>query len=167
VTVTLEEAHAGTSRMVDVPGDPFSGSPGKRLEVLIPAGVKTGSRVHIGPQATGGAVDLNLDVTVAPHATFERKGDDLHTVVEVPLADLVLGGEVEVPTIGGKRVALKVPPETQNARVFRLKGKGMPKQGQPSSHGDELVEVRAVIPQHLTPEQRQFFEKLRAAGAGR
>ena len=163
VTVTLEEAYSGTARVVEVPGDPFSGAPGKRLEVKIPAGVRTGSRVHIGTQATGGAVDLFLDVTVGQHRAFERKGEDLHTTVDVPLADLVLGGEVEVPLITGKKVALKVPPDTQNGKVFRLKGKGMPKQGATSTYGDELVELRAVLPQHLTPEQRQLFEELRAA----
>ena len=111
-------------------------------------------------------MDLFLDVTVAEHRTFERKGDDLHSTVDVPLADLVLGGEVEVPMITGKKAALKVPPETQNGKVFRLKGKGMPKQGTPSTYGDQLVEVRAVLPQHLTPEQRELFEQLRAT-AGR
>ena len=167
ITVTLEEAYAGATRMVQTPPDPFSGGPGRRLEVKIPAGVQSGSRVHIGaPSPNGPPLDLYLAVTVAPHAAFERKGNDLLTSVSVPLVDAVLGGEVEVPTITGAKVALKLPPETQNGRVFRLKGKGMPKgRGAGSSgHGDLLATVKVVLPDDLSDEQRSVFEQLRELG---
>ncbi|MCH8199789.1 MAG: DnaJ domain-containing protein [Chloroflexi bacterium] len=165
ITITLEEAYAGAKRMVQTASDPFSGEAGRRLEVTIPAGVASGSRVHIGAPAPGGApLDIYLSVTVAPHPRFERKGNDLLTQVSVPLADAVLGGEVEVSTITGAKVALKLPPETQNGRVFRLRGKGMPK-GKSGGHGDLLAMVKVVLPTNLSDEQRELFERLREQGA--
>jgi DnaJ-class molecular chaperone len=169
VTVTLEEAYGGAKRMIEAPADPFSGAPSRRLEVTIPAGVSSGSRVHVGaPDGAGGSLDLYLKITIARHRTFERKGDDLLVTVEVPLVDAVLGGEAEVPTITVKKVALKVPPETPNGKVFRLKGKGMPrKHGGSGSHGDLLVTVKAELPSNLDDEQRRLFERLRELdGAG-
>ncbi|MEE8518981.1 MAG: J domain-containing protein [Dehalococcoidia bacterium] len=160
VTITLEEAYSGTSRMVQTQPDPFSGRPGKRLEVSIPPGVRSKSKVHIDAGEAG--LDLYLQVTVSPHKRFERNGDDLSVVIDVPLVDAVLGGEVEVPTITGKKVALKVPPETQNGRVLRLKGKGMPrKRGASTGHGDLLATVKVVLPSDLSDEQRELFERLR------
>ena len=164
VTVTLEEAYAGATRMVAVPGDPFTGAASRKLEVTIPAGVHAGSRVHVGaPDEAGRSLDMYLKVSIANHRTFEWKGDDLLFSVDVPLEDLVLGGEAEVPTITGKRVALTIPAETQNGKVFRLKGKGMPRKRGASSgaHGDQLVAVRAVLPKDLGEEQRELFERLR------
>ncbi len=161
ITVTMEEAYAGAKRMVQTASDPFSGEAGRRLEVTIPAGVASGSRVHVGAQAQGGApLDRYLSVTVAPQSRFERTGNDLLTQVSVPLADAVLGGEVEVGTITGSKVALKLPPETQNGRVFRLRGKGMPK-GRGGGHGDLLASVKVVLPTGLSDEQRELFEQLR------
>ena len=74
--------------------------------------------------------------------------------------DAVLGGEIEAPVITGKSVVLKIPPETQNGRVFRLRGKGMPKR-RGSGYGDQLVTVRVVLPSGLTDEERALFERLR------
>ena len=166
VTVTLEEAYAGAKRMVRLPEDPMRGTAGRRLEVSIPAGVRSGSKVHVGaPKGADGGLDLYLKIKVSPHGVFEWKGDDLLMTVSVPLVDLVLGGEVEVPTITGSKVALKVPVETQNGKVFRLKGKGMPRRGaKGAAHGDELVTVKAVLPDRLSDEERQLFEQLRETG---
>ena len=167
VTVTLGEAYAGATRLVQIPPDPRSGEPGRRLEVTIPAGVQSGSRVHVGrAEADRSPVDLYLSITVSPHPAFERRGDDLLTTVGVRLVDAVLGGEVEVPTITGTKVALRVPPETQNSRVFRLKGKGMPKKRgtDGATHGDLLATVRVVLPAGLSEEQRTLFQRLRELG---
>jgi len=150
VEVTLEEAYRGTTRTL-------SFADGKRLEVKVPAGVRTGSRVRLaGKGARGG--DLYLIVTVKPHPTFERRGDDLYVGVSVPLAVAMLGGEVKVPTLKGK-VALKVPPETQNGRTFRLAGQGMPHLGK-SSRGDLMARVRVVLPDKLSAEEKELFKKL-------
>ncbi len=135
----------------------------KRLEVKIPPGVREGSRVRIAGkgapgQAGGASGDLYLVVSVKPHRRFERRGDDLYEEVAVPLTAAVLGGEVQVPTLKGK-LALKIPPETQNGRAFRLKGQGMPHLGD-SSHGDLLAKVSVILPTKLSGEEKKLFERL-------
>jgi curved DNA-binding protein len=169
VKVTLEEAYAGATRTVTMPANALTGSAARRLEVSIPAGVRSGSRVHIGAAGQGrGGLDIYLVVTVSGHRIFERSGDDLATTVSVPLLAMVLGGEVEVPMITGKKVALKLPPETENGKVFRLKGKGMPsKRGAVGGgHGDELVTVQALLPKDMGTEQRRLFEQLKDLDGG-
>jgi curved DNA-binding protein len=154
--VTLEEAYSGTTRTLNM-------ADGKRLEVKIPAGVKDGSRVRIsgkGAEGYGGAKgDLYLVTSVRPHRTFRRHGDDLYTDVSVPLTVAVLGGEVKVSTLKGSKLSLKIPPETQNGRTFRLKEQGMPNLGN-SSKGDLLARVKVVLPTKLTDEEKELFQKL-------
>ena len=135
----------------------------KQLEVKIPAGVKDGSRVRIAGKGEPGYAgsksgDLYLVTSVKPHRLFERKGDDLQVEVDVPLTVAVLGGEVQVPTPKGK-LALKIPPETQNGRAFRLAKQGIPHLGN-SSHGDLLARVKVVLPTKLSKEERKLFEQL-------
>ena len=135
----------------------------KRLEVKIPPGVRDGSRVRIagkGGQGYGGAAsgDLYLVISVRPHPLLKRSGDDLHVEVGVPLTVAVLGGEVQVPTLKG-RLALKIPPETQNGRVFRLTGQGMPHLGK-SSTGDLLAKVNVVVPTKLSDREKELFKQL-------
>lgn len=160
VTITLEEAYAGATRTVEAPPDPNTWRAGRRIEVRIPRGVRSGSRIHAGPGENGPPLDLYLSITVAPHRTFERDGDNIRYTADVPLFDAVLGGEIETPTVSGKKVALHLPPNTQNGRVFRLRGKGMPKRGG-EAFGDMLVTVKVVLPASLTEEQRALFERLR------
>ncbi len=154
--VTLEEAFRGATRTIS-----FDGS--GRVEVKIPSGVKTGSRVRMagkgGSGVAGGASgDLYLVITVRPHAKFERKGDNLHVEVPVALTQVVLGGEVAVETLKGK-VMLIIPPETQNGNTFRLAGQGMPHLGK-SASGDLLVKVKAVLPTKLSAEEQELFKQL-------
>ena len=94
-----------------------------------------------------------------PHPVFERKGDDLHTTVAVPVTTAVLGGEAQVPTITGT-VRLKIPETTQNGQVFRLKGHGMPVVGKPDTRGDLYATVDVQLPRSLTKEQREHYERL-------
>jgi molecular chaperone DnaJ len=186
VEVTLEEAYHGTTRTISLQSEePCSGCQGtgriqnlpcsvcrgagvvpriKNLEVKIPAGVKTGSRVRLAgkgqPGYRGGASgDLYLVISVKPHQLFERRDNDLYVEMEVPLVAAVLGGEVQVPTLKGK-VALKIPPETQNGKTFRLTGQGMPRQGN-SSHGDLMAKTKVVLPTNLSEQERELFEKLK------
>ena len=162
--ITLEEAYAGCRRVVTL--SPNGASAPKRVEVSIPAGVDSGSRVHVAGKADD-AFDLYINVEVAPHAVFERRGDDLAAAVSVPLTDAVLGGEVEIPTIKGGKVALAIPPETQNGGAFRLKGQGMPRRGG-RGYGDLVATVKVALPTGLSAEERALFERLRegrAAGA--
>jgi len=155
VEVTLEEAYSGATRTLSL-------ADGKRLEVKIPAGVKSGSRVRLagkGGEGYGGVKgDLYLVTSVRPHRSFERRGDDLYVGVAVPLVVAMLGGEVQVPTLKGK-LALKIPPETQNGRSFRLKGQGMPHLGN-KSRGDLLAKVKVVLPTNLTQQERELFRQL-------
>lgn len=149
VEISLEEAFHGTTRLISVDGH--------RLEVTIPPGVDTGSRVRVGGR-TGGP-EIYLNIKVQPHERFERRGDDLYTEVPIFLTDAVLGAEVEVPTLRGK-LLLRIPPETQNGRVFRLAGQGMPHLGN-SGRGDLFVKVKVILPTNLTPRERELFEELR------
>jgi len=189
--VTLEEAFQGTTRLLGLQAEEACATCGgsgqiagavchvcqgggavvrpKRLEVKIPAGVQDGARVRIageGHPGVGGGPrgDLYVVVRVRPHPRFERKGADLVTEAGVALEDAVLGGEVEVQTLSGKQVALKIPPLTQNGRVFRLSGLGMPKveaKGKNKARGDLLVRVRVVLPEALSDRERELFERLR------
>lgn len=186
VEVSLEEAYHGTTRTIALQSEEVcSGCQGtgriqnlpcsvcrgagvvartRRLEVKIPAGVKDGSRIRLagkGQQGYGGgtAGDLYLVVSVRPHNLFERRDDDLYVDMEVPLLVAVLGGEIQVPTLKGK-VALKIPPETQNGKTFRLGGQGMPHQGG-SGSGDLLARLKVVLPANLSSQEKELFEKLR------
>jgi DnaJ-class molecular chaperone len=162
VDVTLEEAFHGTTRLMMV--DAENGQ--RRLEVKIPAGVTTGSRVRIAGEGADGfdgrRGDLYLVVNVRPHERYERKGDDLYIDVEVPLTTAILGGEVEVQALD-RKVALKLPPLTQNGRPFRLGGLGMPKIGQ-EARGDLYARIKVRLPEKLGDKERGLFEELKAAG---
>ena len=150
--VTLEEAHSGTLRNVTV----TSNGRERRLEVSVPAGVRTGSVVRVTP---GGGQELRLKVTVSPHRRFQRKNDNLEVEAEIPWHEAVLGGEVQVATLTGK-VSLTVPPESQNGQRFRLNGLGMPKLGSPDTMGDLYVILRPTLPKDLTDEQRKSVKDL-------
>jgi DnaJ-class molecular chaperone len=139
----------------------------RSVDVRIPAGVSEGSRVRVpseGERGSGGAKsgDLYLRIRLTPNAQFERKGRDLYARVAIPLITAVLGGEADVKTISGKSLRLKVPPTTQNAQVFRLKGHGMPVTGKSGEHGDLYATVDVQLPRELTPEQRRHYEALQA-----
>jgi DnaJ-class molecular chaperone len=163
VDITLEEAFHGTTRLLAAEVD---GSGPRRIEVKIPPGVTNGSRVRVAGEGREGLDgrrgDLYLVVNVRPHDRYERKGDDLYVDVEVPLTTAVLGGEVDVQSID-KKVALKLPPLTQNGRTFRLGGLGMPKLGQ-GGRGDLYARVKARLPEELGEKERELFQELKAAG---
>jgi curved DNA-binding protein len=160
VELTLEEAYHGATRRMSIK----EGGHARSVDVRIPVGVKEGSRVRAAGEGASGsnggaAGDLYLRVRVRPHAVFERRGDDLHTRVAVPVTTAVLGGEAQVPTIPGS-VRLKIPEGTQNAQVFRLKGHGMPKIGKPDDRGDLYATVDVQLPRTLSKDQRQHYEAL-------
>lgn len=158
VTVTLEEAFRGTTRVLQREN-------GQRLEVNIPAGVRTGSRVRVSGEGAPGmgsaAGDLYLVVEVTPHARFQRDEDDLTVKVDVDLFTAVLGGEVQVPTLE-RPVVLTIPAGTQNGKRFRLRKLGMSNLKQPELRGDLYAEVNVVLPETLSREERQLFERLRS-----
>lgn len=156
VEITLAEAYHGTSRLVSK-GD-------RRLEVKIPRGAKTGTKVRMrgegGPGMGGNAGDLYLKVKVLDDPKFERRGDDLHVTVPVDLYTPLLGGEARVPTMAGD-VNLKIPAGAQNGQTFRLRGKGMPKLSKTNDFGDLYARLEVKLPTQLTDAQREHFEALR------
>ncbi|HLY63901.1 MAG TPA: DnaJ C-terminal domain-containing protein [Chloroflexota bacterium] len=137
----------------------------RRIEVKIPAGVGDGSRIRIrgegNASASGGPRgDLYLVVTVQPHPTFDRKGNDLYVEVPVPLSKAVLGGEVSVPTLKGTQLSMTVPPETQNGRTFRLGGQGLPAL-RSEDKGDLYAKLRVILPTNLSARERELFQELK------
>jgi len=154
VEITMEEAFSGTARTMDLGG--------KRIEVKIPAGVNNGSKVRVAAGSNTGGGDIHLVISVREHQRFERKGDNLHVEVPVPLTDAVLGGEIEVPTLLGKKLALKIPPETQNGKSFRLGKQGMPKLNKKDEKGDLFAKVRIVLPDKLTEREKELFAELKS-----
>jgi curved DNA-binding protein len=144
--VTLDEVMTGTKRLLDIDG--------KRLEVNIPAGVSDGQKIRFS-KVTSGA-DAYVKVKVKPHPDFIRDGDDLRRELPVTLREALLGSEVALRTLTG-RLMLRIPPETQNGRVFRLRGQGLPhfrKEGR----GDLFATVKVVLPTHLSDEAKQAAE---------
>jgi DnaJ-class molecular chaperone len=139
----------------------------RNVEVRIPAGVIDGSRVRVpgeGERGTGagGSGDLYLRVKLRPHPQFERKGRDLYVKVRVPVTTAVLGGEVDVPTLAGKPLRLKVPMATQGGQVFRLRTHGLPTTSKDGQPGDLFATVDINVPQILSPEERTHYEALAA-----
>ena len=160
--LSLDDAYNGAMRRFSIQHD----GEARTVDVRIPAGVNEGSRVRVageGERGSGGAKagDLYLRIRIAPNPQFERKGRDLYTRVAIPLTTAVLGGEAEVKTIAGKSLRLKIPPTTQNAQVFRLKGHGMPVSGKKDEHGDLYATVDVQLPREVSAEQRTHFEALR------
>ena len=158
VTLTLEEAFQGAARLMELSG-------GRRIEVKIPPGVDNASKVHI-PAGGAKAGGFNLVVSVRPHSTFQRKGRDLYREIDVSLEDAILGAEVTVPTLSG-RVALTIPPETQNGQRFRMARQGMPGLNQKGVRGDLYTTVKVVLPTDLTAEEKEFIRRLRESRAAR
>lgn len=157
VDITLEEADAGTTRRISLPS-------GRRLEVKIPPGIADGGRVHVAAGNESGG-EFNLVVSVLSHQRFERRGADLHTSVDVPLLDAVLGGSAQVKTLRGQ-IELTLPPETQNGRRFRLAGQGMARLNDRDRRGDLYATVNVQLPSNLTDGQRGLFEQMRAYETG-
>jgi len=156
IEIALEEAFTGTSRTLRVGG--------RRLEVKIPKGAKTGTKVRVrgeGAEGLNGGPkgDLYLEIAVKPHPTFERVGDDLYMELPVNLYSAILGGEAIVPTIKGK-IKLRIPPETQSGKNFRLKNQGMPKLQNPEERGDLYAKVMVSLPENLSEEEIKLFEEL-------
>ena len=188
ITVTLEEAFHGSTRVFSIQGEehcercdgagraptgrpcPACAGSGlvaytRNIEVKLPAGVRDGSRIRIagegGAGVMGGAKgDLYFHVHVQPHPLFRREEDNLLIDLDVPFTTLVLGGEVDVPTLG-RPVRTKVPPTTANGCSFRLARLGMPRLSA-DGRGDLVVRVNALLPRRMSDRERRLFEELQA-----
>lgn len=136
-----------------------------KIEVTIPAGVRDGQKVRVAgkgsPGQDGGPPgDIFLRVRIKADPAFTLESHDLRTDVEVPLYTSILGGEVVVKTLTG-RVALNIPPATQNGRTFRLRGQGWPTAVGSRDRGDLLARVSVVLPETLSEREVELFEQLR------
>lgn len=137
----------------------------KTLSVKVPAGVDTGDRIRLSGEGEAGleggpAGDLFVQVNVLPHKIFQRDGNDLYCEVPVDFVDAALGGELEVPTLDG-RVKLKVPPETQTGKLFRLRNKGVtPVRG--GAKGDLMCRVVVETPVDLSNKQKELLKEFQA-----
>jgi curved DNA-binding protein len=154
IAISLSEAYSGTERIIQ--------RDGSRLEVTIPPGSRTGTRVRVsgkGEPSSAGSGDLYLRVNVQDDPRFERQRDNLHTQVSVDLYTAVLGGEVKVPTLSGD-VILTIPAGSQPGQTFRLKGRGMPRLREASKKGDLFAELKVEIPEDLNARERELFEEL-------
>jgi curved DNA-binding protein len=157
VEITLEDAFLGAQLVIEING--------RKLEVKIPAGVKTGSRVRVSGEGLPGAGsgargDLYLRIKVMPHPTFERRDNDLHCEVTIDLFTALLGGEARVPTLSGP-VVLRIPPGTQTGRVFRLSGQGMLslRAGSPKERGALYAKARVLLPENLDDKEQQLVRE--------
>lgn len=136
----------------------------KTLQVKIPPGVRDGQLIRLAGQGGKGSNggppgDLFLRVLLKDDDTFERDGDDIYVDFPVSMYTLILGGQVRVPTLSGT-ATMKIPQDTQNERMMRLRGKGMPHAG--GGHGDEYVRLVAILPQGLNEDEREMFRELAA-----
>jgi curved DNA-binding protein len=137
---------------------------GKNIRITVPAGIENGQTIkipgHGGKGANGGpAGDLFITFSIDPDEKFRRSGNDLHLKADLDLYTAVLGGELIIDTLSGK-VKLNIKPETQNASIVRLKGKGFPVYKSEGSFGDLYVTFDIKIPTNLTERQKELFIEL-------
>ena len=144
VTVPFDVAARGGSVSIEIDG--------RRIDVKVPAGIEEGKRLRVPAAATGSA-DVLLRVKVAPHPYFRREGNDVYLDVPIGVAEAVLGGKVEVPTLGGDRLEVKVPPGTSGGAKLRLRGKGV-------NGGDQYLVFKVVVPPGKVDERsRELIEE--------
>jgi molecular chaperone DnaJ len=135
----------------------------RSLNVHIPAGVETGTRLRLANEGERGQNggppgDLYVLINVAPHPTFARKGHDIICEVPLSFATAALGARIKVPTLKGEGMAIKIPPGTQHDKIFRIKGLGAPSL-RGNGTGDQLIRVKVQIPTKLTPKQKELLEE--------
>jgi curved DNA-binding protein len=154
--ISLEEAYLGASRALSLAQH--------RIEAKIPPGVRDNTRLRLagqGENGSGGGArgDLYLKIIIRPHARYERHDDDLQVKIPLDFYQALLGATVPVQTLSGP-VMLKIPPQTQSGRKFRLKGKGMPRMGKQGDYGDLYAVVEIVLPENMTEEEIAAIEEM-------
>jgi len=153
VTVTLPDAAHGATQRLHLPN-------GKDVDVKIPAGITNGQQIRLrgqGMPGPGGAGDVLITVSIAPHPLFTLEGADVRLDLPITLYEATLGAKVRVPTLE-RPVEITIPPDTSSGRTFRLKGKGFPAK---AGHGDLLATVRIVLPEGSDPELEALMKKWR------
>lgn len=138
------------------------------IKVYIPSGVDTGQIMKIAGKGEAGrrgvrSGDLYIKILIRPHPVFKRKGDDLYLILPVSFSEAALGNEVEVPTLAGKKILLKIPSGIESGKVFRISGKGIP-HFSGFGRGNLYVELVIKTPKKLTRKQKELLEKLKEQG---
>jgi curved DNA-binding protein len=158
IDLTVEELAKGSTRTLQISSPNLKT---KTLEVKIPAGVRAGSKVRVsgeGAKVGGAGGDLYLKVKVKPHPYFTVEGDNLISNLTLSPAQAVLGVETQVNTLEGP-VKIGVPAGSQNGRMLRLRGKGLPKL-KGGTNGDQMVRVKIVIPVHPSDAEKKLYEEI-------
>ena len=137
----------------------------RKIQITVPEGVDTGSKVRLSGQGERGRAggtpgDLIITFKVKPHHFFTRDGLDIHATVPINIAQATLGSKIRVRTVAGKRVVLTIPPGTQSGTRFRIRGHGVQKAGR---IGDQYVEVKVEVPETLSPEQQKAMQEFAEA----
>jgi molecular chaperone DnaJ len=140
----------------------------RTLEVKIPAGVQNGTRLRFAGKGEAGmlggaAGDFFVDVRVMPDSRFARRGDELFAKATVPFATLALGGSIDLSTIDGKNIEVKITAGTQVGERLRVRGKGMPRTGQLGAFGDLYLEIATEVPKNLADKQKKALEEFAGA----
>ncbi len=160
--VSLEEVAQGAEKVISVAP---TGKP-ERIKVRIPAGIEDGQKLRIagmgsyGPNGRRG--DLYLKIKIEDHPLFKREGKDVIIDWTIPYTQAVFGTTIEVPTLYGKKVKVRVPPGTKSGAKLRLKGLGLP--GRMSEKGDQFVRLQIDVPKKLTKKQKELLEELAKTG---
>ncbi len=155
--LTLEEAYHGTSRIIQLDNE--------KIRIKIKPGAYDGQVLRIKGKGAKGSQpsnngDLLIKIKVLPHPVFERIGNDLKMTHQISLFDAVLGGKTVVETLNGK-IKIDIPEGTQNNKILRIKGKGMPVYGKTGEFGDLLIQLQVVIPEKLSAAQKNLFRQLK------
>ncbi len=160
--LTLEEAVTGGKKTISFD----SGSGMDRIMIVVPPGIEDGKKLKVQGKGMmdpmGRRGNLYCKISVIPHKVFSRKGKDLIIEKNIKLTDLVLGGSIDITTIDGKKIELKIPPHTKNNSFLRIKDKGVPTPS--GSSGNLLIHLLALLPENLSEEQKELFEKLVETG---
>jgi molecular chaperone DnaJ len=136
----------------------------ERLNVEVPAGVGSGTRIRVPGKGDAGrfggpAGDLYLVITAGTHPFFEKKGDNIHCAVPLTITEAALGTKIEVPTIDGPAV-VRIPPGSQSGQVLRMRGKGAPSLINPEVRGDQYVELKVVVPRVGDERSKEILREL-------
>lgn len=156
-SITLEEAFHGVSKIFGINNE--------KIRIQLKPGAYSGLTIKLAGKGSKGmnssaAGDLYITINVLPHALYQREGEQIRQTISVDLFTAVLGGEQQVSTITGP-LKIRIPAGTQNGKILRLKGKGMPVYNKPGQSGDLLLQIDVQVPENLTDEQKELFRQLK------
>ncbi len=156
VTLSLEEAFKGTTKKININGE--------IIQVKFKPGINDGQTLKVSGKGKSGkyggsAGDLIIKTTIRPDPVFTRQGNDLYMNATIDLYKAILGGTININTFTGK-IKLKIPPETQPDKVFKLKGMGISVYGDYSKRGDLYVSIKIILPKNLSTIEKEYFHKL-------